>query len=157
MLSTKQRIRKIFHTIKSAIHDFCKVLECSYSCNKEAIVVAHENEDLFYVYPEFNESDYEINIICMVYSELSISNTAKLKEIYKSGEIAEFIDEAGSSLWFMDDSSLVMSSIEKSTYSDFAILRSKLLLGIYANVINARKLKDKLGDLLAEKEQITAN
>jgi len=157
MLTNKQRNRKIFHLLESAIHDFCKVLECSYTSNKEAIMVAHENEDLFYVYPEFNEADYDINIVCMVYSDLSISKRTKLKEIYKSDEVAEFIDEARSSLWFLDDTRLVISIIEKSTYSEFAILRSKLLLGIYANVINARMLKDKLEDLLAKLEQVNVN
>ena len=157
MLDTKQRNRKIFHTIKSAIHDFCKVLECSYTSNTEAIMVQHEEQDLFYVYPEFNEGDYDINIVCTVFSDLTISKTTKLKEVYRSDEIAEFIYEDKSSLWFLDDTRLVMSIIEKSTYSEFAILKSKLLIGIYANVINASKLKDKLGDLLTESEQITAN
>ena len=157
MPNTKQRNRKIFHMIKSAIQDFCKVLECSYTSNKEAIMVEHENEDLFYVYPEFNEGDYDINIVCTVFSELTISKTTKLKEVYRSEEIAEYLDEAKSSLWFLDDTRLVMSIIEKSTYSEFAILKSKLLLGIYANVINARKLKDKLGLLLVEHEQVSVN
>ena len=60
-------------------------------------------------------------------------------------------------MWFLDDTRLVMSSIEKSSYSEFALLKSKLLLGIYANVINARKLKDKLGVLLAKLEQVSVN
>ena len=47
MLNTKQRNNKIFHLIVSAIHDLCKALECSYSLNKEAIMVEHENEDLY--------------------------------------------------------------------------------------------------------------
>ena len=57
----------------------------------------------------------------------------------------------------MDDSRLVMSSIEKSTYFEFAILKSKLLLGIYANVINARKLKGKLEEILVESELVRIN
>jgi len=157
MLNTKQRNRKIFHLMEAAIHDFCKVLECSYTSNKEAIMVEYENEDLFYVYPEFNKDSYEININCMVYSDLAISKTTKLKEVYRSEEIAEFIDEARSSLWFLDDTRLVISSIEKSNYSEFAILKSKLLLGVYANVINARKLKDKLENLLVDLEQVSVN
>jgi hypothetical protein len=120
-------------------------------------MVQHENEDLFSVYAEFNKSDYEINIICMVYSDLPISKTAKLKEVYKSDEVAEFIDEASTSLWFLDDTRLVISSIEKSRYSEFAILKSKLLIRIYANVINARKLKDMLEVLLVDLEQVSVN
>lgn len=48
-------------------------------------MVQHENEDLFYVYPEFNQDSSEININCIVYSDLPISKMTKLKEIYKSG------------------------------------------------------------------------
>lgn len=157
MLTTKQRNRKIFHMIKSAIHDFCKVLECSYTSNSEAIMVEYEGEDLFYVYPEFNEGDYDINIVCTVFSELTISKTTKLKEVYRSDEIAEYLDEVKASLWFLDDSRLVMSCIERSKYDEYAILKSKLLLGIYANVQNATLLKDKLGSLVADLEQISIN
>jgi hypothetical protein len=42
MLDTKQRNRKIFHLIQSAIHDFCKVLECSYYSREESIMVQFE-------------------------------------------------------------------------------------------------------------------
>lgn len=91
----------------------------------------------------------------MVYQDLSISNAAKLKEIYKSDEIAEYLLEA--SLWFLDDTRLVMSHIFESGYSDYAILKSKLLLETYINVQNARKLKEKLGNLLVDLESITAN
>ena len=157
MLNTNQRNRKIFHMIKSAIHDFCKVLECRYTSNKKAIMVEHEGEDLFYVYLEFNEGDYDINIVCTVFSELTISKTTKLKEVYRSEEIAEYLDEAKASLWFLDDSRLVMSYVSSSQYSDFALLKSSVLLDMYINVQNARLLKDKLGLLLAEKEQISVN
>jgi len=157
MPNTKQRNRKIFLLIESTINDFCKVLGCSYYTEEEAIMVQLEGFDLFYVYTEFNKTNYIINIVCMVYQDLTISKTAKLKEVYNSEEIAKFVNEAGASLWFLDDTRLVMSVIEKATYSDFAILKSKLLLGIYAYVINARKLKDKLGDLLADSELVRVN
>ena len=157
MLDNKQRNRKIIHIMESAIHDFCKVLGTSYYSVEGATMVQYEEQDLFYVYPEFHKREYHINIVCMVFQDLAISKTAKLKEIYNSEEIAEFVNEARASLWFLDDTRLVMSSIEKSSYSDFAILKSKLLLGIYAHVINARKLKDKLGLLLADSEQIRVN
>jgi hypothetical protein len=157
MLNNEHRNRKIFNIIKFTIHDFCKVLECSYSCNKEAIMVQHENEDLFYVYPEFNEREYEINFVCMVYSDLPISRKIKLKEVYKSEEVAEFIDEAETSLWFLDDTRLVMSGMIKAKYTDYAILKSKMLLEAYNNVQNARKLKDKLTVLLDELESASIN
>jgi hypothetical protein len=157
MLNTQKRNRKIFHHIESAIHDFCIVLECSYISNKEAIMVQHENEDLFYIYPEFNKNDYEINIVCMVYSNLPISKTSKLKEIYKEDEITEYLKDAESSLWFLDDTRLVMSQVIEAHYSDYAILKSKMLLEAYINVQKARKLKDKLEKLLIEFEQVSVN
>ena len=157
MPNTEQRNRKIFHLIKSAIHDFCKVLECGYTSNSETIMVQFENEYLFYVYPEFNESDYEISIVCMVYSELPTSKAAKLREIYRSEEVADYITEAGVDLWFLDDKTLVTSHTIELNYSNYAILKSRLLLDTFINVQNARKLKNKLEGLLAEKERISVN
>jgi hypothetical protein len=157
MPNTEQRNRKILHLIESAIHDFCKILECSDTSNKEALMVEHNGEDLLYVYPEFNKNDYNINIVCMVYSDLPISKTTKLKEVYRSEEITEYIAEAKSSLWFFDDSRLVMSYASSSRYSDFALLKSSVLLNMYINVQNARVLKDKLEALLAEQEQVSVN
>jgi hypothetical protein len=120
-------------------------------------MVQHENEDLFYIYPEFNKNDYEINIVCMVYSNLPISKTSKLKEIYKEDEITEYLKDAESSLWFLDDTRLVMSQVIEAHYSDYAILKSKMLLEAYINVQKARKLKDKLEKLLIEFEQVSVN
>lgn len=116
-----------------------------------------DGADLCYIYPEFNNNNYEININCMVYSELTISKTTKLKEVYRSNEIAEYLEGTKASLWFLDDSRLIMSSIERLKYGEYAILKSKLPLGIYANVMNVRKLKDKLEGLLVELEQISVN
>ncbi len=93
----------------------------------------------------------------MVFPDLSISKAAKLREIYKEDEIAEYLKEAESNLWFLDDTKLVMAQVIEVRYSDYAILKSKMLLEAYINVQNARKLKDKLEGLLAEQEQIMAN
>ena len=157
MPDTNQRNKKIFHLVESAIHDFCKVLECNYSSNKEAIFVSHENEELFFVFPEFNKGHFTINISCFVYTDLPLSKTSKLNTVFKADEIAEYIYEADSSLWFIDDARLVTSSVSSSQYSDYAILKSKLLLDMYINVQNARTLKDKLEALLAEMEQVSVN
>lgn len=157
MLDTKQRNKKIFHILESTIHDFCKVLGCSYFIKEKAIMVQHDNEDVFYIYPEFNERDYDINIVCMIFQNLTISKTAKLKEVYNSDEIAEFVNEAGASLWFLDDTRLVMSCAIKAEYSSYAILKVNIILECYINVQNARKLKEKLEVLLAEREYVIMN
>lgn len=157
MLEAKQRNRKINHIIESSINDFCKVLKATYYKNDEAVIVSYENEDLFYVFPEFDERNYDINIICLVFQDLGISKAAKLREIYNADEVVEYVRECDSSLWFLDDSRLVMSQTIESKYSEYAILKSKILLSIYANVINARRLKDKLEVLLAESEQVSVN
>ena len=60
-------------------------------------------------------------------------------------------------MWFIDDARLVMSNVSSSQYSDYAILKSKLLLDMYINVQNAKALKDKLERLLAEMEQVRVN
>lgn len=64
MLDIKKRNRKICHLIESSIHDFCKLLGTSYYSREGEIMVQY---DIFYVYPEFNENNYNINIICMVF------------------------------------------------------------------------------------------
>lgn len=157
MLTTKQRNRKIFHLIESAIKDFCKLLKCSYYTKEEGIMVQFEDEDLFFVYPEFEKGNFTININCFVYTDLALSKAAKLKAVYKADNIAEYIDEARTLLWFLDDSRLVMSYVSSSRYSDFALLKSNVLLDMYINVQNARLLKDKLELLLAELEQVRVN
>ena len=157
MPDTKQRNLKILHLIESIIHDFCKVLGASYYTNEEAVMVSYEKEDLFYVFPEFNKDSYNININCIVFQDLTMSKAAKLRAIYKSDEVADYIRECDSSLWFLDDSRLIISNTIESKYSDYAILKSSLLLGIYNNVQNARELKDKLEAILVESGTITAN
>jgi len=157
MLDTKKRDLKIFHLIESAIHDFCKVLECTYTSNSEAIMIQHENEDLFYVYPEFHKNDYVININCLVFQDLTMSKTAKLEEVYRHDVVADYIIEVEASLFFLDDSRLLMSHVIEAKYSDYAILKSKILLEVYIGAQNARKLKDKLGVLLAERERVSVN
>jgi hypothetical protein len=157
MRDTKKRNLKIFHLVESTIHDFCKVLECSHYCNNEAIMVQFEGTDLCYIYPEFNKGNFDVNIICMVFQDLSISKAAKLKEIYKSDEIAEFIKEIESNFWFLDDSRLVMGYVSSSEYHEFAHLKSKLLLELYISVQNARRLKDRLEGFVINLEQVSVN
>lgn len=157
MLDINQRNKKIFHLIESTIRDFCKILGTSYASNKEAILVEYENEHLFYVHPEFNKNNFTITINCLVYTNLPISKTSKLKSIYKSEEIADYIKDADIDLWFLNDQSLVITYLAELEYSNYAILKSQLLLDIYINVQNARRLKDKLDALLVELELVSAN
>ena len=157
MLDIKQRNRKIFHLIEIAIHDFCKVLGTSYYTKEGAIMVQHENEDLFYLYLEFHQHSYKININCLVFQDLTMSKTAKLKEVYRLDGVADYLSEAEASLWFLDDTRLVLSHVFEAQYSDYAILKSKMLLEAYINVQNARMLKDKLELLLTQLEQVSVN
>ena len=157
MLNSKQRNRKISHLIESAIHDFCKVLGCSYYTRDEAIMVQNDDDDLFFVFPEFNNDNYKININCMVFSDLTLSRTTKLKEVYRSDVVADYLAEAKASLWFLDDTRMVMSCVERSKYDEYAILKSKLLLGFFANFMNAKKLKDKLEASLVNLAQVSVN
>lgn len=157
MLNIEHRNNKIFNIIESTVSDFCKVLDLDYYREEESILVTHEGEDLFFIFPEFQKDRYYININCMVYSVLPTSKAAKLREIYRSEEVADYITEAGVALWFLDDKTLVTSHIIELNYSNYAILKSRLLLDAFINVQNARKLKNKLEGLLAEKERISVN
>lgn len=131
---TEQRNTKISHLIESAIKDFCKLLKCSYYTKEEGIMVQFEKEDLFFVFPEFENDNFTININCFMYSDLALSKATKLKAVYKVDEVAEYIDEAGTLLWFLEDTNLIMSYVSSSQYSGFALLNSKVLLDMYINV-----------------------
>lgn len=158
MLDTKQRNEKIFQLMQSAIHDFCKILGCNhFSKNNEVIMVHYKNEEVLFAYPEFNKNDYDINVICMVYENLTMSETAKLKEIYNSEEFTEFIKETEDNIWFLDDSRVVVGFTYTFKYCEFAILKSYLLLNMYMNIEHASKLRNKMDDLLVEREQANAN
>lgn len=67
------------------------------------------------------------------------------------------IFEAGVDLWFIDDKTLITSYVLEQKYSNYAILKSQLLLDMFNNVQNARKLKDKLENLLADLEHVRVN
>ena len=95
---TEQRNRKISHQIESAIKDFSKLLKCSYYAKEAGIMVQFEDEDLFFVFPEFEKDNFTININCFVYTDLALSKATKLKAVYKSDDIAEYIHEAGTLL-----------------------------------------------------------
>jgi hypothetical protein len=156
MLSTKQRNKKISHLIESTINDFCKVFGMNYFINDEVILVRYEDEELFYIYLEYNEVSYDININCVVFSDLTVSKTTRLREVHKSSEVADYLRECDSGLWFYD-CRMIMSHIESCEYSEFALLKSKLLLDIYINVQNTRRLKDKLEGLVIDMEQVSVN
>lgn len=91
MLNIEQRNRKIFHIIESTVSDFCKVLDCQYYRNAESILVTHEEKDLFFVFPEFHKHVYNVNINCIVFSDLPTSKAAKIRAIYRKDEIADYI------------------------------------------------------------------
>lgn len=124
MLITNQRNRKISHLIEFAIHDFCKLLGCSYYTRDEAIMVQNDDEDLFYLYPEFGERSYNINIVCMIYQKLSISELTILRAIYKGEIVSEYLQEADTSFWFLDDTRLVFSGMNYSAASRRSIKRA---------------------------------
>lgn len=92
---------------------------------------------------------------CLVYSDLALRKAAKLKAVYKADNIDEYIHEAVTSLWNLDDNNLIMRYVISSQYSYFALLKSNVLLDMYINVLNDRVLKDMLELLLAKLEQVS--
>ena len=86
-----------------------------------------------------------------------MSKTTKLKTIYKSDKISECLQNAGSSLWFFNDTMLVMSYTSRIKHSNLAILKSHLLLNIEIDIQNAKGLKGKLDELLSEHELVMVN
>ena len=156
MQDTK-RNEKIGSLIQATIMDFCKIFNGGYVVNEEAISADYNGEDLFYVFPDFEENKFDIIINCFVFSDLTISQAAKLREIYKSEEIEDYCKEANTSLWFHEDESLMMHHEVEWDYSNYDLVKSKLLLDIYLDIQNARKLNDKLEVLLVKHEQVSVN
>lgn len=157
MLDTEQRNRKISHLIESAVQDFCRLMECSYYDDKEGIMVQFKKEDLLFVFPDFHKDYFTINIYGLVYTDLTLSKSNKLKAVYKADEVAEYINAAGTTLWFLTDTVLTMSFVSTSQYSDYAILKSSVLLDLWINAQNTNKLKDMLERLLVDLEQVRVN
>ena len=120
-------------------------------------MVQFEKEDLFFAIPEFSKVDFTINIKCFVYTELAINKATKLKAVYKADDIDEYIRDARTSLWFLDDTNVIMSYISSYQYSGFVLLKSSVFLDMYINVQNTRILTDKLELLLFNLEQVSVN
>ncbi|MCB0746658.1 MAG: hypothetical protein KDC90_04265 [Ignavibacteriae bacterium] len=157
MLVTEQRNRHIFHIIESAIKDYCRLFGTTYTSNHESMLVSFNNKDLLFLLPEFDEKVFRIITFCFVLTDLSISESKKLRDVYKNDSIAEMLKGSDSTLRFMDDSNLVLDFVFTSYYTEFAILKSRLLLEIHSIIQNARALIDKLEALVAEQESISAN
>ena len=157
MQHIKQRNTEINQLVKSTVLDFCRIFDGGYLVNDEAIFADYNDEDLFYVFPDFEEKNFDVIINCFVFSDLTISQAAKLREIYKSEEVENYCREANTSLWFHEDENLMMHHEIEWDYSNYDLLKSKLLLDIYIDIQNARKLKDKLEGMLVELEQVSVN
>ena len=157
MLTTEQRNRHIFHLIESALIDYGKLFGTSYSLNHEAMLAQYNEKDLLLILPDFHESCFSVFITCFVLKDLSISESQKIRDVYKDESIAEFLKGSDSTLRFMNDSNLVLEFNSLSNYSEFAILKSRLLIEIHIIIENARVIMDKIEALLAEQEQVSIN
>jgi len=157
MKDTKQQNEKITKLIKATVKDYSKIFNGGYLVNEEAIFADYNDEQLFYVFPDFEENKFDIIINCFIFSDLTISQAVKLKEIYKSEEVEEYCREANVSLWFHEDENLMMHHEIEWDYSNYDLFGSKLLLDVYIDVQNAKRLKDKLEALLAKHEHISVN
>lgn len=157
MIRKKLRNKKIFKLIESSVADYCKLNKMDYSINDISIYIREDNELISTIIVDYEKDHVDVMLISTVYRNLSMSKTTKLKSIYKSDQVAESVKKAGSSLWFFNDSMLVMSYTSRIKHSNLAILKSQLLLNIEIDIQNAKGLKGKLEELLSEHELVMVN
>lgn len=81
--------------------------------------------------PVFNETDFKISITYILFGELTISQTEKLKGIYRN------------------------EAVEK--YVNYELLKSRLLIDAYINMENAKLLKQFLNNQLSEYDRFKTN
>ena len=158
MTYTETRNRKITHLIESTITDFCKLYNATYEKEDESIIVFTDlHEPWFFAYPIFNENNFEIAIKAFVYHDLKLSQATKLREVYKTDNIVEFLSDNGMMMHFHEDLHLLTAYGFEWNYKDFALLKSKLIIEIYTQLQNVSEIKQGLGILLEEREGVLAN
>lgn len=156
--STATRNRKITHLIEATVSDLCKLYNAAYEKEDESIIVYSEQQaPWFYTYPIFNDNNFEIVIKAFVYHDLPISQATKLREIYKANNIAEFLNDNGMMMHFHEDLHLLTAYGFEWDYTDYSLLKSKLIIEIYTQLQNVSEIRQELESILEEKEIIGAN
>lgn len=157
MTSIETRNRKIDHLIESAVSDFSKLFGVTYKVDEDIIyVMDNDGTPHFFLYAEYNENSFRIIVETLVYYNLPLSITIKLREVYRAENIVKFLSDNDMLLYFSEDKHLLTQYSFVWDYKNYALLKSKLLIEIYNQLLRASEIRSELKEILDNKEVIGA-
>lgn len=153
----EERNRKISHLIESVIRDYDRIYNTVAEANDGGIIVYYNDEPLYYLGIEFNESDYDICFNGFVFSNLPMSEVTLLREIYKDDDLTEFLANNSMELWFFEDDHLMTRHVSAKEYKDYSILKTAFAIELSGQINNTVKVIDHLAKLIEEREGVLVN
>jgi hypothetical protein len=157
MTFTETRNRKIGHLIESSVIDFCKLFGTAYKKDEKFIyVLDNEGKPDFFLFAEYNENGFQIGLNNVVYNNLLLSTTMKLREVCGTENILKFLSNNKMSLEFLEDKHLLAKYGFEWNYKNYALLKSKLLIEIYNQLLNVSEIRLRLNEILENKAVIGA-
>ena len=158
MFNTQTRNKKITHLIESTTTDFCKLYNATYEKKEdEPIIVYAEQAPWFYIYPMFNDNNFELVIKAFVYHDLSLSQATKLREVYKADNIVEFLNDNGMMMHFHEDLHLLTAYGFEWSYKDYTLLKSKLIIEIVTQLQNVSEIQKAIKIATEEMDKVRVN
>ena len=157
MTFTETRNRKIDHLIEVSVIDFCKLFGAAHKVDNEIIyVLDNEGKPDFFLFAKYNDNNFHIILNNVVYNNLLLSTTMKLREVCGAENIIKFLSNNNMSLFFHKDKHLLTEYGFVWEYKNYALLKSKLLIEIYTQLQNASEIRSELKKILDNKEVIGA-
>lgn len=157
MLNIQERNRKITNLIESVIRDHCRIYDTTLETTDDGIIVHYNDEPLYYLGLEFNKNEFNILFNGFVFSNLQLSKTIKLREIYKDDDITKFLTESELELLFYEDEHLMTNRVTPKGYNDYSILKTAFAIELYEQVNNTVTIRNHLTGLLKEREGVRIN
>ncbi len=155
MTNTETRNRNIEHLIEATVVHFCKLYSAAYEIKEGVIIVLQSDKSpWFYLYTEFGNDSFTITIRAFIFSNLSLSDAIRLREIYRNDNIIEFLDSTNTTLKFYKDIHLLTLYSFEWNYKNYALLKSKLILEIFTQLQNASEIREGLVDGLKKMENV---
>ncbi len=157
MTFTETRIRKIDHLIELSVIDYCKLFGAAYKVDEEIIyVLDSEGNPDFFLFAEYFENNFHIILNNVVYNNLPLSTTMKLREVCGTENILRFLSDNKMSLEFLEDKHLIAKYGYEWNYKNYTLLKSKLLIEIYNQLLNVSEIRLRLNEILENKAVVGA-
>ena len=157
MINIRERNNKITHLMESVIRDYSRIYNTVAEIIEDGIMVYHNDEPLFYIEVEFNDSDFDICFYGFVFFNLKLSDVIKLKGVSKEDDIAEFLTDNSLELLFHEDQHLMVRSLSTKEYKDYSILKTAFAIELFEQITNRVTVLDHLAKLVEEREAVIAN